>query len=283
VFQNLLLPLLLAAQVMTGPDKKLSSVPLAVPEGYSLVWSDEFDGTPLPNERKWAYDTEFNRRGWHNNELQYYSDARPKNARIEGGSLVIEAHQERLSREAGHSDWGGQDYTSARLITRGRGQWTYGYFEIRAKVPCATGTWPAIWLLPVDNGGDWEEGGEIDIMEHVGHELNRVHQSFHTAKLNFRLKTHPTVTSVVPRACSDFHVYQLNWTPDRLEFGIDGILTSSHQRTSNDRRDWPFNKPFYLLLNVAVGGNWGGAEGIDAKALPDRMEVDYVRVYQNRR
>ena len=263
-----------------APEKKLSSLPMAMPKSYSLAWADEFN-TPVPDGRKWAFDTQYNKQGWHNQELQYYSDARSENARIEAGKLVLEARAERL-RKADFGDWGGQDFTSARLVTRGHAQWTYGYFEVRAKLPCAVGTWPAIWLLPVDDGGNWEEGGEIDIMEHVGHEPGLVHHSLHTAKLNFRRGTHQSAATKVPSACDEFHTYQLHWTPDRLLFGVDGIVNFTHERRSGDRKDWPFDRPFYLILNVAVGGSWGGAKGVDPSALPARMEVDYVRVYRDK-
>jgi beta-glucanase (GH16 family) len=248
---------------------------LGVPDGYELAWADEFDVDGLPDPQKWAYDISYNRRGWHNREQQYYSLRRPENARVENGRLVIEARSERLDQEP---DWGGQSFTSARLVTRGLASWTHGYFEISAKLPCARGTWPAIWMLPVREQAGWR-GGEIDIAEHVGFEPNRVHHSVHTEQQNFLHGNHRTAVSEVPAACGSFRLYQMHWTPDEILIGVDGRPAFSYQRAGG-ASDWPFDQPFYLLLNVAVGGTWGGAKGIDAAALPSRMEVDYVRVYQ---
>jgi beta-glucanase (GH16 family) len=130
--------------------------------GYRLVWNDEFNVDGPPDPARWVYDVERNREGWYNNELQYYSANRPDNARVEGGRLVIEARRETPDPSTS-PDTGGQEFTSARLITRGRAQWTYGFFEVRAKVPCGRGTWPAAWLLPVADV-EWPAGGEIDIL-----------------------------------------------------------------------------------------------------------------------
>lgn len=253
--------------------------PIALPQGYSLVWSDEFNQDGLPDAAKWSYDTAFNKRGWHNEEKQYYSAARSKNARIDDGRLIIEAHAERLDPRR-FPDWGGQDYTSARLITRGKASWTYGYFEARAKLPCGVGTWPAIWTLADKQNLKWPDDGEIDIMEHVGYDPGVVHQTIHTKAFNHVLGTHKAGQLKVPDACDAFHLYQLHWTPERLRMGIDGRQVFTVER-SEDPAEWPFDGPQYLLLNLAIGGAWGGKEGIDDKALPERMEVDYVRVYQS--
>lgn len=245
------------------------------PADHVLVWSDEFDLPGLPS-RKWRFDTYRNRAGWYNDEQQYYASGRPKNSRVVDGNLVIEAHAERLSRRTAR-DWGGQAYTSARLISNGA--WRYGYIEVRAKLPCARGSWPAIWMLPRDGGG--RLGGEIDIMEHVGFEPGIVHHSLHTEARNAASGDHLTSTSRVPRACDDFHLYQLHWTRDAIVMGVDGVAAfRATRRQGATRSEWPFHTPFQLILNVAVGGSWGGAQGIDEAALPAAMLVDYVRVYQ---
>lgn len=260
---------------MTAPvDEKLTK-----PEGYALVWADEFDKPGLPDPAKWGYDTQANKGGWYNNELQYYSGPRAENARVEGGNLVIEARKERRTSEA---DYGGQDYSSARLLTNGKAQWTYGYFEIRAKLPCGKGIWPAIWTLGSGAGG-WPMQGEIDIMEHVGWDPGRVHGNIHTKAYNHVLHTQKGAWTMVPTTCQDFHTYQLLWTKDRIVIGVDGKGYMAFDNDSKGNREaWPFDSPQYLILNIAVGG-WGGQEGgVDPATFPGKMEVDFVRVWQKR-
>ncbi|HEY0011333.1 MAG TPA: glycoside hydrolase family 16 protein [Allosphingosinicella sp.] len=266
--------LALAAAAALQPEAE----PLAVPAGYRLVWSDEFSQGGLPDRRRWAYDTDYNARGWHNGERQYYAARRSRNARVQGGRLTIEAHRETLDRRR-FADWGGQAYTSARLVTRGRARWTYGFFEIRAKLPCGRGVWPAIWMLADGAGARWPDAGEIDIMEHVGHDPGVVHQTVHTAAFNHVRGTQRAAQARVPDACGAFHAYQLDWTRERIRMGIDGRTVFTFARSENPA-EWPFDGAQYLILNVAVGGSWGGAQGIDDAALPARMEVDYVRVWQ---
>ena len=247
--------------------------------GYRLVWSDEFDIEGLPDPTRWTYDVERNREGWYNNELQYYSAERAENARVEGGRLIIEARLESLD-PANAPDWGGQGFTSARLVTRQRASWTYGFFEVRAKVPCGLGTWPAAWLLPVAEV-EWPAGGEIDILEHVGHNAGVVHGTVHTTRYNHRRGSERGGRKRVADACGAFHRYQVRWTPEAISFGVDD--TSYYAFRNDGRGDpetWPFDQPFYAILNLAVGGDWGGAEGIDRRAFPQVLEVDYVRVFQ---
>ncbi|MFN3387916.1 MAG: family 16 glycosylhydrolase [Allosphingosinicella sp.] len=262
------------AEAPPAPD----TAALAPPPGYSLVWADEFDRDGLPDPARWAYDTTFNKRGWHNEEKQYYADARLKNSRAEGGRLIIEAHLDEAEISA-LPDWGGQRYSSARLVTRGKESWKYGYFEARAKLPCGLGTWPAIWTLAAVPNMKWPDDGEIDIMEHVAQEPGVVHQTIHTDAFNHVEKTQKEATVTVPDACDAFHLYQLHWTADRIRMGVDGKQVFDFARPSNDAAEWPFDKPHYLLLNLAVGG-WGGLKGIDDGAFPQRFEIDYVRVWQ---
>ena len=270
-----LLHLAAAAAEATPP----APVPLAPPAGFTLAWSDEFSRAGLPDPGKWDYDTAYNRRGWHNEEKQYYSARRSRNSRVRGGRLIIEARADG-TKLRNLPDHGGQAYSSARLVTRGKASWTYGFFEVRAKLPCGRGTWPAIWTLSARQPMQWPGDGEIDIMEHVGHDPGTIHQTVHTGAFNHVAGTHRSATRRVADACGAFHSYQLLWTPERIRMGIDGETVFTFDKASDDRREWPFDGPHYLILNIAVGGSWGGAKGIDEQALPQRMEVDWVRVWQ---
>jgi beta-glucanase (GH16 family) len=274
---GLLLALLLAQAVAPVANNYAIDEPMARPAEARLVWSDEFDGTAL-DRSKWRYDTARNREGWYNGELQYYAAGRPENVRVEGGRLIIEARREDLDGSR-HPDWGGQHYTSGRILSRGGAAWTYGWFEIRAKLPCARGTWPAIWMLP-ETGG-WPDGGEIDIMEMVGSEPEVVHATLHTALFVHSRGTQRGAAMPLPGACGAFHDYQLDWRPDRITIGVDG---HAYIRVRNDqpggRGAWPFDAPFHLILNLALGGSWAAARGMDDAALPQRMEVDHIRIWQ---
>ncbi len=243
---------------------------LVVPAGYTLVWSDEFGSDGLPDPSRWAYDIGMNKTGWHNRELQYYSAARAENAEQRGGRLIIQARQETMSQAP---DWGGQRYTSARLLTKGLAEWTYGFFEIRAKLPCGKGSWPAIWML--NSALDWPKGGELDIMEHVGREPGRIFSTVHTAAAHGAGKGGATL---VPDACVAFHDYQMHWTPQVLRFGIDGKVHFVYPNPGTGPDRWPFDTPQFLILNIAVGGDLGGA--VDDTLFPLPMEIDHVRVYQ---
>lgn len=236
---------------------------------YELVWSDEFDYPGLPDSEKWNYDVGGS--GWGNQELQYYTDGRTENARVENGKLIIEARKE---------NYGGNDYTSARLVTKNKGDWLYGRIEVKAKMPAGRGTWPAIWMLPTDwYYGGWPQSGEIDIMEHVGYDEGIVHGTVHTDAYNHTKGTQQGNSYEVPDATSAFHVYSIEWSEDTIEFFVDDdkYFMFANQGTW---QKWPFDKRFHLILNIAVGGTWGGAQGVDDNAFPTQMEVDYVRVYQ---
>ena len=248
------------------------------PAGYTAVFADEFDG-PAIDGAKWDYDTHRNAAGWYNQEKQYYAAARRENARIENGRLVIEARAETLDKRS-FADWGGQKYTSTRLFTKGKASWTYGFYEIRAKIACGRGTWPAIWMLPEDAAVKWPDGGEIDIMEHVGLDPGTVHQTLITRAFNYDSGVQQTKAIKVADACTAFHRYQLLWTDKFIVTGIDDEPKFMLKNVKSGRDRWPFDKPMHLLLNIAVGGTWGGQKGIDPAAFPARMEIDYVRVYQ---
>lgn len=237
-----------------------------------LVWADEFTKNGLPDSTKWGYDVGGS--GWGNHELEFYTKSRPENARVESGNLIIEARKEVYQ---------GSQYTSARLLTKNTANWTYGRFEARIKLPDGRGTWPAFWMLGqnVSTAG-WPLGGEIDIMEHVGFDQGEVHGTIHCEAYNHRKGTQKGKHTPVATASSAFHIYAVDWTADKIDFYIDDLKFNSVNRAElgSTEAQWPFNKPFFLLLNLAVGGDWGGQKGVDETIWPRRMEVDYVRVYQ---
>ncbi|MFN8255310.1 MAG: glycoside hydrolase family 16 protein [Bacteroidales bacterium] len=239
---------------------------------YQLVWSDEFNYTGLPDSTKWSYDIDGNEWNWGNNEYQNYTRARKENAFVDGQYLHIVALQEK---------WEKKDYTSARLITKGKGDWLYGKFEIRAKVPGGKGIWPAIWMLPTDwQYGDWPKSGEIDIMEHVGYMPDSIFGSVHTETYNHVIGTQKTKGFYLPDCEKEFHNYVLEWDSTDCRIFIDTIQYFQFKNEGNGYKVWPFDKRFHLLLNVAVGGNWGAAGGFDKSIFPCEMQVDYVRVYK---
>jgi beta-glucanase (GH16 family) len=236
---------------------------------WKLVWSDEFNYTGLPDSTKWNYDIGGN--GWGNNELEYYTDKRLENARVENGNLLIELKKEK---------WVDKNYTSSRLVTKGKADWKYGKIEVRAKLPGGLGTWPAIWMLGSTTPLKWPDDGEIDIMEEVGFDPGVVHASVHCKKYNHVIHTQKTAITTVKDCMDNFHVYGLEWDENAISMYIDDnkYFTFANEHTGYDA--WPFSQPMHLLLNVAFGGNWGGAKGINDSILPQQMLIDYVRVYQ---
>lgn len=243
--------------------------------GPELVWSDEFSHDGLPDTTKWNYDLGDgcpDNCGWGNNELQWYTND-SKNVRIEDGLLIIEAHKDSTGNKA---------YSSAKIVSRDKGDWTYGRLEIRAKLPRGLGTWPAIWMLPTDwKYGGWPASGEIDIMEHVGYDPGVIHGTIHTEAYNHIKQTQKEGKINIPDAQDEFHVYTVDWTEDKMDFYVDDRLYHTVVRNpADDYRGWPFDQRFYLIMNIAVGGNWGGAKGVDPDIWPQRMEIDYVRVYK---
>jgi beta-glucanase (GH16 family) len=240
-----------------------------------LVWSDEFEYSGTPDSSKWGYDLGDgcpNLCGWGNNEAQYYT-AKLNNVRVENGVLIIEAHKDSLN---------GKAYTSSRLVSKLKGDWTYGRIEVKAKLPRGKGTWSAIWMLPTDwEYGGWPASGEIDIMEHVGYNPGIIHGSIHTKAYNHLKRTQKEGTISITDAQDEFHVYAINWTKNKIDFMVDDeVYHTVLKRRSDKYPEWPFDKRFHLLLNLAIGGFWGGIQGIDDKIFPQKMEIDYVRVYQ---
>jgi beta-glucanase (GH16 family) len=248
---------------------------LSVAAGWKLVWGDEFSKDGLPDSTRWDYDTGTGCPdvcGWGNNELQYYTKEDTNNAVVKNGKLFIKALKQTKENS---------NYTSARLITKHKGDWLYGRIEVKAKLPAGRGIWPAIWMLPTDwEYGGWPSSGEIDIMENVGHNPDTVFSSVHTKTFNHSIGTQKTKGLKVTDVHTAFHLYAIEWYKDRIDFFIDDNFFFSFKNTSNGFAEWPYDKKFHLLLNIAVGGNWGGQKGIDETIFPGVMEVDYVRVYQ---
>ena len=239
------------------------------PKKWKLIWSDEFNYKGLPDSTKWNYDV--GGHGWGNNELQYYTEKRLQNARVENGMLIIEARKE---------DNQDKKYSSARLVTKGKGDWKYGKLEVRAKIPQGLGTWPAIWMLGSTTPLKWPDDGEIDIMEHVGWNPFFVHGSVHTKKFNHMIGTQKTDTVIIKNVFEQFHVYGVEWNKDMVQISVDGIIYMTFKNDGTGYEAWPFDNKMHLLLNVAVGGNWGGAKGVDETIWPRRMMVDWVRVWE---
>jgi beta-glucanase (GH16 family) len=236
---------------------------------WALVWSDEFNYTGLPDSTKWNYDVGGN--GWGNNELEYYTKARWQNARVMNGNLIIELRKEKMDA---------RDYTSARLVTKGKGDWKYGKIEVRAKLPRGLGTWPAIWMLGSATPFKWPDDGEIDIMEHVGFDPGVIHGSIHCQKYNHVIGTQKTSVIKVNDCMDEYHVYGLEWDSENITILVDDKKYFSFKNEHTGYDAWPFMQPMHLLLNIAFGGNWGGQKGIDDSILSQQMLVDYVRVYQ---
>ena len=236
--------------------------------GWKLVWSDEFDKDGAPDASKWGYETGFVR----NDEKQYYTKDRRENARVEKGVLVIEARKEKFENG---------EYTSASLQTQGKGQWTYGRFEVRAKLPAGRGMWPAAWMLGANIGeAGWPLCGEIDIMENVGYDHDKVHFNIHTKAFNHSIHTNKGAAVPLASPSSAFHNYAVEWEPKRMRFFLDGKVTFEFKNDGKGVEHWPYDKPQYMILNSAIGGGWGGQKGIDDSIFPTRYEIDYVRVYQ---
>lgn len=238
---------------------------------WQLVWADEFNTVNGPvNKNKWKHET--GGHGWGNQEQQYYTD-RSENSRIENGMLVIESRKEKYAQ---------REYTSARLNSAQK--WRYGRFEFKAVLPQGRGSWPAFWMLSESlfNGKlSWPECGEIDIMEHVGYAPGVIVSSLHSKAHNWMTGTQKTGRLTIEEPFSKFHVYAMEWRPDLIQFFVDDQLIYQHKKETNaDFKSWPFDQEFRIILNNAIGGTWGGENGIDDSSFPQKMFIDYVRVYQ---
>jgi beta-glucanase (GH16 family) len=232
-------------------------------EKLRLVWSDEFNEDGVPDSTNWAYDLGNGDDGWGNHELEYYTKS-GENAYVKDGHLFIEA----IKKDG--------QWTSARLKTQGKRSWTYGKIVFRAKLPAGKGTWPALWMLgdKVSTSG-WPGCGEIDIMEHVGRNPTVVQSAMHTPSSYG--DTVDKGSTKVNTFDSKFHIYEARWTEDKIEFFIDGNSYYTYAPAVKDNSTWPYNAPFFIIMNVAMGGAFGG--DVDPALTSARMEVDYVRVY----
>lgn len=246
----------------------LNSAPNYDLDNMSLIYNENFNYTGLPNG-DWSYDC--GNWGFGNDELQYYTENRLENANVSNGSLNITALKE---------NYGGSDYTSAKLVSKN--SYLYGKFEIRAKLPSGKGTWPAIWMLPTNSEyGNWPNSGEIDIMEHVGKDPEAIHGSLHTSINNFKSGTGITSSTYVSDCTTTYHTYGLEWTPEYINISVDKNVYFTLNRNSYNYEDsyknWPFDKEFQLILNTAIGGNWGG--DVDNSIFPQTMSIDYIKIY----
>lgn len=246
-------------------------------ENWDLVWADEFNGSGLPDTSKWTFD--IGNWGWGNSELQYYTENRIENARQKDGNLIIEAHKNDM----------GEKWTSARLTTRGKVAFLYGKIEFRAKVPPYEGNWAAGWTLGNDYIDElsWPYCGEIDILESVGYEMNDTtgngiaHASAHCGAYYFKLGNQPTGITPVENMYQEFHTYAVEWSPEGIVAFVDNKEYFRYEDTSTEL-SWPFDKPQNLILNLTMGGGWGGQKGIDQTVVSQQMIVDFVRVYQKK-
>lgn len=254
-----------------GGSAQSSTPPPPPNTSYVLAWSDDFSGAngSSPDSTKWVMETGGG--GWGNNELESYT-ARPENAKVQDGNLVINAIQENFTGTDGIT----RPYTSARLKTQGKFDQKYGRFEARIKIPAGQGIWPAFWMLGNNiDTAQWPSCGEIDIMENIGKEPSMVHGSLHGTGFD----STATYTLSTGKFADDFHVYAVEWEPGVVRFYVDGNLYDT--RTSANLPaggTWAFDHPFFLLLNVAVGGNWPGSPD-GTSTFPQTMLVDYVKVY----
>lgn len=258
-----------------NPSNPSTQLPVPTPSlSYQLVWEDNFEGDTL-DEENWSFQIGDGCAegicGWGNNELEYYTD-RSENVRVEDGKLIVEARKEAFS---------GYAYTSGRIVSKGKAEWRFGKIEIRAKLPKGQGVWPAIWMLPTQNVfGGWPKSGEIDIMELVGHKPEEVHGTIHYGpewpNNKFTGKSYRLRESDFSE---DFHTFSLIWERNLIIWEVDGDEFFRVTPSTTANNGYPFNEVFHLILNVAVGGNWPGSPD-QSTAFPQRMEVDYIRVYQ---
>ncbi len=246
--------------VSCGAEKK---------EEFKLVWSDEFDYDGLPDSTKWNYEEGFVR----NQEAQYFTKERTENCEVVDGVLHLRALKESFN---------GANYSSASVITKDKYHFTYGRIEIMAKVPEGVGVWPALWTLGTNiEEKPWPLCGEIDILEFVGHDSEHIHTNIHTKLYNHNLKTNIGMMHKVYNPWEDFHLYAVEWYPERIEwFYDDQLMFTANKKEGDGVEGWPFFEPQYLIMNLAIGGTWGGEKGIDDTIFPCEFAIDYVRIFE---
>ena len=262
---------LLAVLTACNNNQK-SNNKIAGTEGASwqLVWEDNFEKEGLPDTDIWAYEEGYVR----NKEAQYYTKARKKNARVENGNLIIEARKD---------NWNGNEITSASLHTWGKKSMLYGKIEVRAKLPTGKGTWPAIWMLGTNKKEvGWPTCGEIDIMENVGYNPDVIYANIHTKAYNHSIGTGKGDKITIEKPYNDFHVYAVEWFKDEMKFYVDDQQYFTYKNDGTGNASWPFDKPHYLIINLAIGGAWGGQKGIAEDLLPQKYYIDYVKVYEQK-
>jgi beta-glucanase (GH16 family) len=238
---------------------------------WQLVWEDNFNKNGLPDENIWSFEEGYIR----NNEAQYYTKKRLENARVENGNLIIEARKD---------NWEGHKITSASINTYNKKNILYGRVEVRAKLPTGRGTWPAIWMLGTNHneGTRWPDCGEVDIMENVGFEPDVIHANIHTKAYNHVRKTNKGDKITIEKPYNDFNVYSIEWFEDHIDFFVDDTRYFIYKNEGTGYETWPYDKPEYLLINLAIGGGWGGQKGIDDNIFPQKYFIDYVRVYKQK-
>lgn len=243
------------------------SISITIMINSGLYWADEFNGTGSPNSTNWTHEIGTGDNGWGNGESQYYT-SRLENSKVEGGVLKITAKAE---------SYEGSNYTSARLISAGKLDFTYGKVEIRAKLPQGGGTWPALWLLGSNiYTVGWPACGEVDIMEHIGNNQGNVQSAIHTPSSYGATVNHGS--QFLDDVSTEFHVYSVDWTSEKMVFSVDGVVHYTYNPSTKDSNTWPFNSDQFIILNVAMGGSFGGT--IDPNFVTSTMEIDYVRVYK---
>ena len=265
--------------LMSGTTRKNITVAQAAaaqsaynaPEGYTLVWQDEFDKGSELNGDDWTHEVQ--KSGWVNHELQNYV-----NHKTPEGNFVTEVRNGKLRITALKEN--GKVY-SGRVYAKVKSGWTYGYIEASIKLPKGKGTWPAFWMMPV-NFHSWPADGEIDIMEEVGYHPDYVSSSLHATDHVHSNGTQITHEMKCEGAEGEFHTYAILWTAKNITTYVDGKVQLTYDNRGLGRSDWPYDNPFYVIFNLAWGGDWGGAQGVDESALPVTMEVDYVRVFQKK-
>ena len=237
-------------------------------EDWKLVWSDEFEADGHPDQSSWSYEKGYVR----NNELQYYTEKRLDNARVEDGMLIIESRKDNFENNA---------FTSASIHTSGKQDFLYGKIEVRAKIPTGKGMWPAIWLLGnnIKQVG-WPACGELDIMENVGFDPDKIHANIHCEAYNHTKGNGKGNNIVINKPFEDFHTYAMESTENKIDFFVDDSLYFTYGNEGKGAASWPFDKPHYLILNSAIGGAWGGQQGVDDSIFPQKYYIDYVRYYK---